>query len=404
MLGRLGLAASDTVVIVVGRATVHGRIQTSLLLLGRDPQLAQLLQDEEEDTHQCAHPGSDHNNTDQLAAQQHGTATRVECTVVGQVGLGIGLLDILLLGQQADNNQSPGSAESVHGGGAQGVVDLELQEHGAHSVEDDGTHGTSKDSGPGLNHGAGSGDGHKANQGTVAQGCDVPSLVAEEARCQGGDTTSSTREGGGHSAAGGNAGSGQRAGRQGGTGVESVPTEPQKDGTEDKEGGRVAGHINGVAVAVESAKTGANKDSAHQTREATNHVYDTAAGKVNEANAQQLVSGLPGTKPALVGPGPADNHGVHEGGDEEGVGCGEGVRERLSAQVNIEVCGGAQGMVGMLQRHIQAPYYQQPRYGMHVNKSQPNAAAVTSCFETRHQLWMSITSGAQPEAYGSQQQ
>jgi hypothetical protein len=80
------------------------------------------------------------------------------------------------------------------------------------------------------------------------------------------------------------------------------------------------------------------------------------------------------------------------------------VRERLSAQVNIEVCGGAQGMVGMLQRHIQAPYYQQPRYGMHVNKSQPNAAAVTSCFETRHQLWMSITSGAQPEAYGSQQQ
>ena len=69
---------------------------------------------------------------------------------------------------------------------------------------------------------------------------------------------------------------------------------PQDEGTEDDEGGVVAGHGDGAAISAEAAGTGADDHGAHEPREAADHVHDAGAGEINHTDLEELVVGAVG--------------------------------------------------------------------------------------------------------------
>ena len=84
----------------------------------------------------------------------------------------------------------------------------------------------------------------------------------------------------------------------------------------------MAGHVDGVAVAVKAAHARADQDTAPHAAEAADHVHDARAGKVDVARVEEVGEAVPAVAhPAVLGPGPVDDDGVDPGGDEEGVAC-----------------------------------------------------------------------------------
>lgn len=59
--------------------------------------------------------------------------------------------------------------------------------------------------------------------------------------------------------------------------LQATPTQTPVKLTEHDERGRVAGHVNGLAVGVEAAEAGAHHDGADEARQATHHVHNGAA-------------------------------------------------------------------------------------------------------------------------------
>ena len=60
-----------------------------------------------------------------------------------------------------------------------------------------------------------------------------------------------------------------------------------------------------ATVSVKAANAGANDPGASETREAANHVHNTAAGEVNGAHIEEeVLVGTEGRRPAGGGPHP----------------------------------------------------------------------------------------------------
>jgi len=166
-------------------------IETRLLLLSGDADLAEGLENGEKRPGEEADPTGDDKNTDDLTGDETATTTVVEEAVrrpgelgtwVGGVGAAatIGVADVLLASEETGEEDAPSTAESVHRSGGEGVVDLELEEERANAIENDTTNITANDGSPRLNDVGGSGDGDEADKGTVATGNEIPVLVPNE--------------------------------------------------------------------------------------------------------------------------------------------------------------------------------------------------------------------------------
>ena len=82
----------------------------------------------------------------------------------------------------------------------------------------------------------------------------------------------------------------------------------------------MTGHIDRVSIAVESAHAWSDENTAPESAEASNHVYNSRASKVNESRVEEVRQTIPSiSHPAVLGPDPMDNDGVHPSGDDERV-------------------------------------------------------------------------------------
>ena len=71
----------------------------------------------------------------------------------------------------------------MHGSSAQGVVDLELEEHNAYQLKDNVSDDSVNDGSPRLENVAAGSDGDKAAENTIADSQEVPGLLqAKRAR------------------------------------------------------------------------------------------------------------------------------------------------------------------------------------------------------------------------------
>mmetsp|Transcript_8516 Transcript_8516/g.22797 ORF Transcript_8516/g.22797 Transcript_8516/m.22797 type:complete len:292 (-) Transcript_8516:828-1703(-) len=259
---------------VVHRAAVLGAVQAAVLILLANAQLADELQAKEQQTAQAAHPGRNGEDANDLSSKQAAGAAGVERAMVVLCAV-VGLLDVIRLGQQAHKDAGPRTHPSVHGGCAEGVIDLELQEHPAHAIKDQTTHEASNESCPWLHHMRTSSDRHKAHQHTVAQRNQIPGLVAPPCVDQASQTTCCAGQGGSHSSTCSDLSTGGICNDQHGARVETIPSEPQQHSAEHSKHHRVTGHVHRVAHGVKAAQAGAHKPGAHHASEAASHVDDS---------------------------------------------------------------------------------------------------------------------------------
>jgi len=107
---------------------------------------------------------------------------------------------------------------------------------------------------------------------------------------------------------------------KGASGVESVPSDPQDEGSEDLKGGGVPGHVLGdielvPLVVVKAADTRAEDDGSEKSRAAARQVDNSTSGKVNDSNVEDLIVGE-GGKESAGGPHGVGNNGVDKGCQE----------------------------------------------------------------------------------------
>ena len=80
----------------------------------------------------------------------------------------------------------------------------------------------------------------------------------------------------------------------------------------------MTGHVYRLSVAVKAAHAGAHEDAGPEAAEASDHVHDARASKVNVAGVEEMGVGIPAiAHPPVGGPGPVDDNGVDPGSDEE---------------------------------------------------------------------------------------
>ena len=70
---------------------------------------------------------------------------------------------------------------------------------------------------------------------------------------------------------------------------------------------------------IESADSGAFNESAPESGDTSDQVYNAGTGEIDNARSEQEVGGFGGACPAVSGPEPMRNHGVNETGQESGV-------------------------------------------------------------------------------------
>ena len=209
-------------------------IQTHGLLLSRNTEHAQHLEDVEEGDHVASNPAKDDQDSNDLASEQLPASTLVESTVgvgsrvgVGSQGVSMGasidLEDILLLSQQADKKHPPHAGKAVHGSSTKGIVNLELEEEDADKLEDNGSAGSVNNGSPRLNDVAAGGDSHKAAEDAIADRKEIPGLVAGKGPEEAGDTSGSTRQGSGDGSAPDDHGVVSGLDKHHGSRVESIP-------------------------------------------------------------------------------------------------------------------------------------------------------------------------------------
>ena len=130
-----------------------------------------LLEKEEERSEHGCHPSNNNNDANNLAGKELAIAA-IEQTVVrvGAVSLG----HVVGGCHEANIQDAPGTAESMHRACLQGIVNLHLDKQGAGSNKDEGANEAANEGSPGLNDRAGGSDRHKPGEKTVAHIHQVP--------------------------------------------------------------------------------------------------------------------------------------------------------------------------------------------------------------------------------------
>lgn len=285
-----------------------GDIVTDDLLLGRDTEDSSGLHSDEERKDEGAGPGTDGDDGDEVSTEE-GEATTVEEAPVNGVETSSGL-EVLAV-EEANGEGTPNTAGTVDRESLERVVDAEHEENLSGSDVDDSTNGANDNSSPSVDEGAAGSDGDKASKNSVQGSKEVEDVVLELDGDEGSDTSGT----GGESSRDGTAGSGLTGSvnkGEGGTRVESVPSEPKEEGSERAESGRVTRDRVDLALRVEATDTSTNDDGTAETSETSNHVNNSATGKVNNTLAEN------GGEPAAA-PNPVGDHRVDERSQEESV-------------------------------------------------------------------------------------
>lgn len=103
----------------VSSSTVPGDVHAGDLVFGGNSEQPELVQDQKQRAHGCRHPACDDKNLNDLGGQELASATHEEA--VGPIGeIIVHLLHIVLLGEEADENEAPSPAPTVELGSSSG--------------------------------------------------------------------------------------------------------------------------------------------------------------------------------------------------------------------------------------------------------------------------------------------
>mmetsp|Transcript_4715 Transcript_4715/g.10677 ORF Transcript_4715/g.10677 Transcript_4715/m.10677 type:complete len:552 (+) Transcript_4715:478-2133(+) len=315
-------------------------VQAHKLRLPVDAQEVKLLEHQEAQARERAGPRDDGQDHDDL--DSHGLAPRSAHATVGTLGAApaapaMEVVEALAPVEERRGDEAPGPASAVHAAGVHGVVDLAAHEQHGGGLVDEGADEADGDRAATLNVAAAGGDGDEAGEDAIAEGADIVLVRQEVAQDEHHDAAS----GGGERRVHGHL-SGQRprllaVHAQGGARVETVPPKPEREGAQDDQGHVVRLELLGL---LEAALARPQHVGARERANAAGEVDDAAAREVHVAHAEER--GQP-----AVAPGPGHDHGVDEGGHEEGEGrVGRALQPLRHAAAHD---GGARGAEGPLE-------------------------------------------------------
>jgi len=311
---------------VVSGTTVVRDIKSNFFLKRIDTEDSGHVQKVEERSHDGTNPYADPDNGDELAQKKLAASSKEQSVAIGGVsgnGLETGV------SEKTNSEDSPGSVSEVDRDGIDGIIDLHVDEEFGESVVDASSNDSDDNSGPRVDGGASSSDGNKTSEGTVhGHGQiirDFTSLLGFDGAIQehGGNTSTCSGKGGSDGTKGGSGGGVGVGDDQSRSGVESVPSEPQDEGSEDLEGsgvGReVGGGLKGISVVIiESSSARSKDDGGDKGSSSSSHVDNTGSSEIDHTNAKERLGGERGDE--TVGtPDGSDNDGVDKCGEEKRV-------------------------------------------------------------------------------------
>mmetsp|Transcript_18891 Transcript_18891/g.52509 ORF Transcript_18891/g.52509 Transcript_18891/m.52509 type:complete len:523 (+) Transcript_18891:49-1617(+) len=316
---------------VVCGSTVMGDVQTDFLLEWVDAEHAEGVEHDEEWSHDGEDPCADPQDAADLAEEEVGIsgflAPRVEPS--GVQGCVSGGTQLAFLSKETDSDHTPGSVGEVNWDGVDGVIDLHGDQELGESVVDPSTDHADDDGHSWCDDGASCGDGDESTQGSVhghgevVRGLAGLGLFNDGVGEHGSDATGGGSEGGGDGAEGGSGGGTWIVDGQGRTWVESVPSEPEDEGSEDLEGDAVgwelAWGLEWVSIfIVEASLAWSEDDGSNEGGGSSGHVDDTGSGEVNDTDVTEWVV-AECSEESVSAPDGSDDDRVHESCEEDGV-------------------------------------------------------------------------------------
>mmetsp|Transcript_18336 Transcript_18336/g.52327 ORF Transcript_18336/g.52327 Transcript_18336/m.52327 type:complete len:489 (+) Transcript_18336:1826-3292(+) len=232
-------------------------------------------------------------------------------------------------GEQSDGDHSPDAVEHVDGDGVDCVVYSQRDEESGtpdvHPSGDEADH----DGSPRLDDCATAGDGDQSAEASVhAHGegegrLSGPAFLEPQIGEEGCDAAGSTGQGGGNCCVRGDLADIRDIQQQGGTRVETKPSEPQHHGAQELQRDGVArerlGRLERLPLRVVEASAARSEHPRRVQGDASSRdVHDARPRKVDDAAAQEGVVGG-GAEEAVVGPDGVRHDGVHEAGQQHGV-------------------------------------------------------------------------------------
>jgi len=317
---------------IVGGTAMVRDIQTDFLFERVDAEHTSNPEEVEEGGHEDYHPSEDPEDAANLAQQQVGirSGTPREEPALAATGVAeSGSVHEFATGEESGSDDAPHAVTKVHGDGVDGVIDAKLDQELGHAQVHPSTNGADDDGGPRVDGGSTRRNGDETSEASVHSHGEI---VGDFSGLPGvndrvGEHGDDATRGGGEGRCGRGEGSG--SGRRGvvdgksRTGVESVPAEPEGEGSQDLErytvGGEGDGFFEGVAVlVVEASLTGSEDNGSNKSGRAARHVHDARSGKVDDSDATEGV-GVESGKEATGIPDRVDDDGVNESGQEDGV-------------------------------------------------------------------------------------
>mmetsp|Transcript_11336 Transcript_11336/g.26279 ORF Transcript_11336/g.26279 Transcript_11336/m.26279 type:complete len:461 (-) Transcript_11336:341-1723(-) len=305
-------------------------IKADFLLEGINTEESNGPKDNEEGNHSGGDPSNNPENGTDLHQQQVGIRAVVEPADVHVSA--VGQQHAVWLCKQTHSNDTPHTVGEVDRDGIHGIVDLEHDQQLGEAVVYPSGDNPNDESSPGRNDRGPGGDSDKSSQGTVhGHGEVIRSFSRFEAfdqrvRKHGRNAPSSGGNGGGHSAKSGNSGDIRITDLECRTGVESVPSEPKNEGSENLKGNGVRretyGSLQRVSIVVVKASlAGSENDGCHESGGPTSHVHNTGSSEVDNTNITERISKVTteSCEEPIRSPDGMDNNWVDEPGEEDGV-------------------------------------------------------------------------------------
>mmetsp|Transcript_27870 Transcript_27870/g.50847 ORF Transcript_27870/g.50847 Transcript_27870/m.50847 type:complete len:482 (-) Transcript_27870:29-1474(-) len=303
-----------------------GDIQTNLLLHCVHAEQSQHVEKKEVGRHDGGDPPDNPKDAANLGEQELAIPA-VKHAVVSVIA--VSGLDARWLGEKSDGDAAPDTVPEVDGDGIDGVVDLELHEElGPEDVRPSGDDADDEGA-PGGNDGAARGDSNETGEGAVHAHGDVVGRLAglsamhDHVGEHGRDGTGRRGDGRGDGGEGADVGVTSGRDREGGSGVEAVPSHPEDEGSEDLEGDAVGREVVGlgelVSVGVVEAADARTEDlGGDEGGDASRHVNDAGAGEVVHAAAEGGIV-VKCREESGCTPDGVDDDGVDESREHEGV-------------------------------------------------------------------------------------
>ena len=282
MLGSADFQKLGDIIVVGGLQVVSGTtvvrdIKSNFLLQGINTEHSQDVEGHEERSHDSDNPGADPEDSNDLASEEIPVSeVGDENSLAGSSESGNSLK--FGIGEKTDGDDSPGSVGEVDRDGVNSVINLHGDKEFGESVVDESSNNSDDNGGPWVDNRASCGDTDKTREGTVHGHGEIVGGFSglhefnDAVKEHGGDASSGSGEGGGDGTESGSGGRFLVGNGQGRSRVESVPSEPKDEGSQDLKGngvGRERGRsFKGVSVfVVESASARSKNDGGNKGTE-----------------------------------------------------------------------------------------------------------------------------------------